>query len=107
MTRLRRKFKRPRCRGSEAVGHDPGLGPLFRPKFGHRGVAATGITGHARQGGLRLGDLILAVGTRLGDFATGSWALYQNPNRRVIALNVQPFDAGKRSLTSEWCVPAH
>ena len=40
-------------------------------------------------------DVVLAVGTRLGDFATGSWSLFANPDRQIIGLNVQPFDAGK------------
>ena len=40
-------------------------------------------------------DLVLAVGTRLSDFTTGSWALFRNPARRLVALNVQPFDAAK------------
>ncbi|MGA2041850.1 MAG: 3D-(3,5/4)-trihydroxycyclohexane-1,2-dione acylhydrolase (decyclizing) [Roseiarcus sp.] len=40
-------------------------------------------------------DVILAVGTRLADFMTGSWALFKNPARRFIGLNVQPFDAAK------------
>ena len=39
--------------------------------------------------------MVLAVGTRLSDFMTGSWALFKNPNRRFIGLNTQPFDAAK------------
>ena len=42
----------------------------------------------------------MAVGTRLQDFTTGSWALFKNGVKTVIGLNVQPFDAGKhRALT--------
>jgi 3D-(3,5/4)-trihydroxycyclohexane-1,2-dione acylhydrolase (decyclizing) len=37
----------------------------------------------------------LAVGTRLQDFTTGSWSLFRQPGRHILALNVQPFDAGK------------
>jgi 3D-(3,5/4)-trihydroxycyclohexane-1,2-dione acylhydrolase (decyclizing) len=40
-------------------------------------------------------DVVLAVGTRLQDFTTGSWALFKNERARIIGLNVQPFDAGK------------
>ena len=40
-------------------------------------------------------DVILAVGTRLNDFMTGSWALFKNPERRFIGLNTQAFDATK------------
>ena len=44
-------------------------------------------------------DLIIAIGTRLQDFTTGSWTLFQNPNKKIIGLNTQSFDAGKhRSL---------
>ena len=39
--------------------------------------------------------MVLAVGTRLQDFTTGSWALFKNPDRRIIGLNVQTFDATK------------
>jgi len=38
------------------------------------------------------------VGTRLQDFTTGSWALFRNPARRLIGLNVQIFDAGKHHM---------
>ena len=33
-------------------------------------------------------DLVLGVGTRFQDFTTGSWALFANPARRLISLNV-------------------
>ncbi len=41
-------------------------------------------------------DVVLAVGTRLQDFTTGSWTIFRRPGRRIIALNVQPHDAAKR-----------
>lgn len=41
-------------------------------------------------------DLILAVGTRLGDFTTGSKSAF-SPDARIIGLNVAPFDAAKLS----------
>ena len=75
--------------GKSALPHDHPL------NLGAIGVSGTSAANQAAE----RADLILAVGTRLGDFATGSWALYQNPNRHVIALNVQPFDAGKRLST--------
>jgi hypothetical protein len=40
-------------------------------------------------------DVVLAVGTRLQDFTTGSWSLFKNEDLKIIGLNVQPFDAGK------------
>jgi 3D-(3,5/4)-trihydroxycyclohexane-1,2-dione acylhydrolase (decyclizing) len=41
--------------------------------------------------------VILAVGTRLQDFTTGSWSLFQGEGRRIIGLNTQPFDAAKHN----------
>ena len=44
-------------------------------------------------------DLILAVGTRLQDFTTGSWTVFRNPDMRLVSINVARFDAVKhRSL---------
>ena len=40
-------------------------------------------------------DLVIAVGTRLGDFATASKTTFQNPEVRLIGINVAPFDAEK------------
>ncbi|MBU4528068.1 MAG: 3D-(3,5/4)-trihydroxycyclohexane-1,2-dione acylhydrolase (decyclizing) [Hoeflea sp.] len=40
-------------------------------------------------------DLVIGVGTRFQDFTTGSWALFKNPDRRILSLNVQPFDGCK------------
>jgi 3D-(3,5/4)-trihydroxycyclohexane-1,2-dione acylhydrolase (decyclizing) len=45
----------------------------------------------------READVVLAVGTRLGDFATASKTAFQNPGVRFIGLNVAPFDAAKLS----------
>ncbi|WP_149589610.1 3D-(3,5/4)-trihydroxycyclohexane-1,2-dione acylhydrolase (decyclizing) [Tabrizicola flagellatus] len=41
-------------------------------------------------------DLVLAVGTRLQDFTTGSWTIFRRPGRRILSINVQPWDATKR-----------
>ena len=46
--------------------------------------------------------MILAVGTRLQDFTTGSWALFSNPERKIIGLNTQPFDAAQASRRCRW-----
>jgi len=45
-------------------------------------------------------DVVLAVGTRLGDFATGSWTVFGGGDEvRIIGLNAARFDAVKhRSL---------
>ena len=58
-------------------------------------VGAIGVTGSSAANALaREADLILAVGTRLQDFTTGSRALLPGGSR-LIQLNIQPFDAGK------------
>jgi 3D-(3,5/4)-trihydroxycyclohexane-1,2-dione acylhydrolase (decyclizing) len=62
-------------------------------------LGAIGVTGtSAANLAAETGDVILAVGTRLQDFTTGSWALFQNPARRLIGLNVQVFDAAKHHM---------
>jgi 3D-(3,5/4)-trihydroxycyclohexane-1,2-dione acylhydrolase (decyclizing) len=59
-------------------------------------LGGIGVTGTAAANTLAAeADAILAVGTRLSDFTTGSAALLHARGRRIVALNVQPFDAGK------------
>ena len=59
-------------------------------------LGAIGVTGTGAANALaEAADVILAIGTRLQDFTTASWSLFKNPRRRIIALNIQPFDAGK------------
>ncbi len=41
-------------------------------------------------------DVVLAVGTRLQDFSTGSWSVFGEPDLRIVALNTARFDAYKR-----------
>jgi 3D-(3,5/4)-trihydroxycyclohexane-1,2-dione acylhydrolase (decyclizing) len=40
-------------------------------------------------------DLVIGVGTRFQDFTTGSWALFRNPARRLVSVNVAAYDATK------------
>ncbi len=42
-------------------------------------------------------DAVLAVGTRLQDFTTGSCTVFQNPDLRLIGLNAARFDAVKQN----------
>ncbi len=59
-------------------------------------MAAVGVTGTEAANRLAAeADLVLAIGTRLQDFTTGSWALFGAARKSIIGLNVQPFDAGK------------
>ncbi len=61
-------------------------------------VGAVGVTGTAAANALaEEADVVLAVGTRLQDFTTGSWALFASSSQvRFIGLNVAGFDASKR-----------
>ena len=59
-------------------------------------MGSVGVTGTSASNELaEAADLVLAVGTRLQDFTTGSWALFQHPDVKIVALNAQAFDAGK------------
>lgn len=59
-------------------------------------MGAIGVTGTSASNRLaEEADVILAVGTRLQDFTTGSWALFKNEGKTIIGLNTQVFDAGK------------
>ena len=55
-----------------------------------------GVTGAASANALAAeADAVLAVGTRLGDFATGSWTVFADPEARIVAVNAARFDATK------------
>lgn len=45
----------------------------------------------------READVVIAVGTRLGDFTTASKTAFQNPDVRFININVAEFDAYKHA----------
>jgi 3D-(3,5/4)-trihydroxycyclohexane-1,2-dione acylhydrolase (decyclizing) len=62
--------------------------PLNMGAIGVNGSSAANIL--AEQA-----DVVLAAGTRLQDFTTGSWALFQNGRKAIICLNTQLFDATK------------
>ena len=40
-------------------------------------------------------DLVLAIGTRLQDFSTGSWSVFRNPHMRLASINVGRHDGIK------------
>ena len=73
--------------GKSAMPHDHPL------NLGAIGVTGTGAANDAAA----RADVILAVGTRLSDFTTGSRALFRHPGRRLIGLNVHPLDAAKHA----------
>lgn len=45
-------------------------------------------------------DLVIAVGTRLGDFVTASKTSFQHPEVKFIGLNIVPMDAAKLGALS-------
>ena len=56
-----------------------------------------GVTGGTSANALAAeADVVLAVGTRLLDFTTGSWTVFKNDSVKVISLNTARFDATKR-----------
>jgi len=56
-----------------------------------------GVTGGTSANALAAeADVVLAVGTRLLDFTTGSWTVFKNDDVKIIQLNTARFDATKR-----------
>jgi 3D-(3,5/4)-trihydroxycyclohexane-1,2-dione acylhydrolase (decyclizing) len=59
-------------------------------------LGAVGVTGtSAANAAAEAADLVVGVGTRLQDFTTGSRALFANPERVLVQVNVGAFDAHK------------
>ena len=55
-----------------------------------------GVTGSSSANSLAAdADVVVAVGTRLQDFTTGSWSVFRNDSMRLIAMNAARFDATK------------
>ncbi|MEM0899825.1 MAG: 3D-(3,5/4)-trihydroxycyclohexane-1,2-dione acylhydrolase (decyclizing) [Pseudomonadota bacterium] len=60
-----------------------------------------GVTGASSANTLaEEADVIIGVGTRFQDFTTGSWSLFKNPDRKLLAINVQAYDAMKHGALS-------
>jgi len=63
-------------------------------------VGPIGVTGSTSANALAAdADVVLAVGTRLQDFTTGSWTVFQDPDVRLVCLNVGPYDATKHQAS--------
>jgi 3D-(3,5/4)-trihydroxycyclohexane-1,2-dione acylhydrolase (decyclizing) len=59
-------------------------------------MGAVGVTGTGASNAMaEAADVVLAIGTRLQDFTTGSWALFKDAKKKIIGLNTQVFDATK------------
>jgi 3D-(3,5/4)-trihydroxycyclohexane-1,2-dione acylhydrolase (decyclizing) len=59
-------------------------------------LGGIGVEGNRAANAIaRTADLVLCVGTRLGDFVTASRSLFANPNVQIVAINVTGHDAAK------------
>jgi 3D-(3,5/4)-trihydroxycyclohexane-1,2-dione acylhydrolase (decyclizing) len=59
-------------------------------------LGPVGVTGGSAANAVaRDADLVIAVGTRLSDFTTGSWTAWQEPDVRFLGINVAEMDAAK------------
>jgi 3D-(3,5/4)-trihydroxycyclohexane-1,2-dione acylhydrolase (decyclizing) len=76
--------------GKSALAHDNPMN--FGPVGVTGGAAANAVCADA--------DLVIGLGTRFQDFTTGSWALFANPARKIMSINVAPYDANKHGAIS-------
>ena len=89
----------------EALGELAALGIPVSETFGgkgcYRGPREWSLGGHGVEGttaaarSAEQADLVIAVGTRLGDFATASNSLFHNPDVEFVSINVNAHDAFK------------
>jgi 3D-(3,5/4)-trihydroxycyclohexane-1,2-dione acylhydrolase (decyclizing) len=70
-------------KGALAWDHPMNVGPVGA----NGGLAANRLARDA--------DLVVSVGTRLGDFATASKTIFANPDAAFVGINVTSFDAHK------------
>ena len=67
-------------------------------------LGAVGVTGTSAANALAAdADLALAIGTRLQDFTTGSWALFKTGDFKIVALNVTSYDTAKHNALPLVC----
>ena len=59
-----------------------------------------GLGGKAANNLAKQTDLAIAIGTKLADFTTGSWANFENPDFSLVSVNVSRFDASKHLAQS-------
>ena len=77
-----------------------------------RGAPEWSLGGHGVEGtsaAARIAeeaDLVIAVGTRMSDFATASQSLFHDPDVRFMAINVCAMDAFSRARCRWWPMPA-
>lgn len=70
-------------KGNLAWDHPQAVGPI-------------GVTGSTSANALAAdADVVVAIGTRLQDFTTGSWSVFRDDDLRLVTVNVARFDAHK------------
>ncbi|MDQ0276505.1 3D-(3,5/4)-trihydroxycyclohexane-1,2-dione acylhydrolase (decyclizing) [Arthrobacter silviterrae] len=75
-----------------------GKGAVTRNEWWQLG--GVGLEGNFASNNLvKQADLVLSVGTRLTDFATGSQSLFEDPNVRFASLNIVDADTRKQGAT--------
>ncbi|GMA14155.1 3D-(3,5/4)-trihydroxycyclohexane-1,2-dione acylhydrolase (decyclizing) (plasmid) [Deinococcus metallilatus] len=93
LSRLADELNLPVCESQAGKGALPWNHPLNVGPIGSiGGLAANRLAREA--------DLVIAVGTRLGDFVTASKTAFQQPDVQVIGINVVPMDAAKLGALS-------
>lgn len=61
-------------------------------------LGAIGATGTVAANDIaRDADLVIGVGTRWSDFTTASYSVFQNPDVKIVNINIAPFDTAKLS----------
>lgn len=66
-----------------------------------RNAGPIGVIGSSSANALaREADVVLAIGTRLQDFTTGSWSVFGNESMKLISLNAARYDAHKHRAIS-------
>ncbi len=64
-------------------------------------VGPIGVTGSTSANVMAdAADVVVAVGTRLQDFTTGSWSIFGNEKMTLVSINVGRFDATKHQAIS-------
>jgi len=67
-------------------------------------LGSIGVTGSSAANAVaQMADLVIGIGTRYQDFTTGSWALFQNPDLRILSLNITGYDSAKHNALPLVC----
>ena len=82
--------------------------PVLETQAGKGGIVAShplnfgspGVTGSGCGNELAAkADLVIGMGTRFQDFTTGSWTVFNREGRKLVSINLHPYDASKHLAT--------